>query len=138
MYSTTTTAPASSQSSSAWAAPAFIPSDTQDQDDMQHEQAATTQHNNSTAPAFTRTWLDLTPTPSSPMLLGHFNITNQQHTQDSNHPTLQPPLHFSTPLSPIRLGPSTTTTIHLNENYSIHQMYTLGDTILLPLNVTPK
>ena len=131
---TTTTTSASAQSSSAWAAPAYIPSDTQDQDDMQHEQAATTQQNSSTTPPLSRTWSDLTPTPSSPMLLGHFKHTNQQHIQDSNHHTHQPPLHFSTPLSPIRHGPTSKPTIHLNENYSIHQVYTIGD---IPYDPTP-
>ena len=77
----------------------------------------------------------ITPAPSSPMLLGHFKEPKQKHTPDTNYPPHQPPLHFSTPLSPINHGPSSNSNIHMNEIYSIQQMYTLEDTILLPLNV---
>ena len=132
---TSTTNSTSSQSSSAWAAPAYIPGDTIDHDDSQHEKTITTQHNSSNTPTNSMTWMNLTPPPSSPMLLGHFKHPNQQHTLDTNHPVHHPPLHVTTPLSPITHRPSFNTKNHMNDTYSIQQMYELEDTILLPLNV---
>lgn len=123
------TTPISSQTSSVWAAAAYIPGDTPEHGNSQ-EQRIKSDHtvDQSNDPQSTKEWQSLAHAPNTPALLGYFSDNPDTQTQHS--------IQFTTPPSPITRGTTPHPTTHMNETYSFHQMYDLDGTILLPQSVT--
>ena len=121
----------STSSSSLWAASAPMPDSTPELTPIKNINL----HENgdkelaTPAPQQTVSWPDLVYAPADPAILGHSN---------TKHLTYPPtPIHFTSPLSPIKQHTSLNTNTYMNEIYSFTQLHDLDDTILLlPITIT--
>ena len=100
--------------------------------ESQESTAAPTQNDDDTIVVVSSmAWPNQVTTLSSPMLLGHIKDSTRQQDQE-NHTNI---LHLPIPLSPITSDSSSKHIPFLNEQYSLCQMHSLDNTILLPVNV---